>query len=69
MVPAKTPPAVVAKLNAELNQVLADPAVKQAFAKAGYDAYPSTPAESTAMVKKEFEVLGPVINSLNLEKQ
>jgi tripartite-type tricarboxylate transporter receptor subunit TctC len=69
MAPAKTPAAVVQKLNAELNQVLADPAVKQAFAKAGYDAYPSTPQEAMDMVRKEYEVWGPVINSLNLEKQ
>ncbi len=69
MVPAKTPPAIVAKLNAELNHVLADPAVKQAFTRIGYEAYPSNPQESTAMVRREYEVLGPVINSLNLEKQ
>ena len=69
MVPARQPAATVQKLNAELNQVLQDPGVKQAFAKAGYDPYPSTPEQATAMVKTEFEVLGPVIQSLNLEKQ
>jgi tripartite-type tricarboxylate transporter receptor subunit TctC len=67
--PAGTPQPIIHKLNTELNLALADPAVQQAFAKAGYDTVQSTPEEAAAMVKNEYEVWGPVIRSLNLAPQ
>ena len=67
--PAGTPQAIVRKANADLNAVLADPAVREAYAKNGYDTIQSTPEEAQAMVKHEYEVWGPVIRSLKLEMQ
>lgn len=67
LAPTRTPAAVVQRLNAVLNEVLADPAIRQSFARAGYEPHSSTPGEATAMIKREYDLPGPVINGLNLE--
>ena len=69
MAPARTPSAVVARLNADLNATLAEPAVKQALAKAGYDAMQSTPEQTQAMLRKELELWSPIIKALDLESR
>ena len=43
--PAKLPDAVTARLNAEINKILATPEVQSAFAKQGLDVMPMTPAQ------------------------
>ena len=45
VVPAGTPPAVVAKLNAAVHKVLESQSVKDQFAKQGVEATPSTPGQ------------------------
>jgi hypothetical protein len=52
-----------------LNLALADPAVKQAFAKSGFDTVRNTPEEAAAMLKNEYDVWDPVIRSPKLEPQ
>lgn len=52
-VPAKTPQTIVAKLNAELVRMLADPQMTQRFQSQGGDPASSTPAELTAYMKEE----------------
>jgi tripartite-type tricarboxylate transporter receptor subunit TctC len=52
--PAKTPQAVLDKLNAALNQALAMPAVRDKMVKDGFDPLPSTAAEARARVQKEL---------------
>ena len=54
--PAKTPKAIVDKLNAETVKALANPAVKEKLAKLGGDPLPMKPAEFDAFVKKEVDV-------------
>jgi len=51
--PAKTPPAVVARLNAEVQQALATPAVKQMLADAGGEVIPGTPEQFGALIQSE----------------
>jgi tripartite-type tricarboxylate transporter receptor subunit TctC len=41
--PAKLPPAVVAKLNGELNRMLKDPATREILSREGADPLPGTP--------------------------
>jgi tripartite-type tricarboxylate transporter receptor subunit TctC len=45
VVPAGTPPAIVAKLNAAVQKVLASQSIKDQLAKQGVDASPSTPEQ------------------------
>lgn len=54
--PAKTPPAVIDKLNATLRQALDTPAVKERMAKDGFDPLPSTPAEARQRLDREMPV-------------
>lgn len=51
--PAKTPPEVVAKLNAEMLKAVAVPKVRERLAQMGVQPYPLSPAEFDALVKKE----------------
>jgi tripartite-type tricarboxylate transporter receptor subunit TctC len=52
--PAKTPPAVVAKFHTELRKALEAPAVKEKLRTLGVEPMPLTAAEFDAQVKKEF---------------
>ena len=51
--PAKTPKAVVERLNKELNAVLADPAVQKRIADQGAEVETSTPEQLKTLVQRE----------------
>ena len=53
--PAKTPPAVIAKLQGETARAMKSPEILDILAKAGTDPLGNTPAEATAFVKLEIE--------------
>jgi tripartite-type tricarboxylate transporter receptor subunit TctC len=65
--PAGTPPAVVQKLNAEINAVLADPKVVQTMQGAGFEARPSTPAEFAQFVRGAQKKWGDTVKAIGLE--
>jgi tripartite-type tricarboxylate transporter receptor subunit TctC len=52
--PARTPDALVARLNAEMVKALRDPATAEVIAKAGFDITSSNPAELADFVKVEI---------------
>ena len=54
VVPIATPAAVVAKINADINFVLATAEVKERFANQGVEAQGGTPAEFAAYLKSEI---------------
>ena len=60
-VPTKTPSATVSKLHADLNVIIAQPAVKDILGKAGLDASASTPEELASIVAKDYPRWGRVI--------
>jgi tripartite-type tricarboxylate transporter receptor subunit TctC len=51
--PAKTPPDVVARLNAQVQQALAAPAVRQMLLEAGGEVTPGTPQQFAALIQSE----------------
>ncbi len=61
LAPAATPPAVVTRLNAEMNAVLRLPEVRQTFANAGLEPLPGTPAELAALMQRETAKWAEVI--------
>jgi len=67
--PPKTPPAVVAKLNKAINEVLAAPAVQERFASLNLRAAGGTPVEAAAFVKKETKVWSDVIKEAHIPSQ
>ncbi len=54
LVPAATPPALVAKLNADVKAALASPEVKDRLGSLGADAAPTTPADFDKMIAREL---------------
>lgn len=66
-VPAKTPPEVVAKLNADTNAALAFPAVKSRFEDIGAVPKGSTQAELAAFLQSEIAKWGPVIEEAKIK--
>lgn len=54
LAPGKTPREIVQKLNAALNQVLAQAAVKERFAGVGAEVQPSTSEELAAWIKEDL---------------
>jgi tripartite-type tricarboxylate transporter receptor subunit TctC len=52
-VPAGTPPAVVARLNAEINRALEAPDTRERLAQQGFDWKRNTPAEFSAFLRSE----------------
>jgi tripartite-type tricarboxylate transporter receptor subunit TctC len=59
--PAGMPPAVLARLNSEINKVLQHPELKAAFAKIGIEPRGTSPEEGAAFTRAEFEKWKKVI--------
>ena len=53
IVPMKVPPAIVARLNAEINKACTSPTLLEKFATFGNTCLGSTPGEFTELIKKE----------------
>jgi tripartite-type tricarboxylate transporter receptor subunit TctC len=61
LAPARTPPEVIARLNAAFNAALDTAPVVEAFTNLGIEKLDGTPAELAALVREEQEGWGPVI--------
>jgi tripartite-type tricarboxylate transporter receptor subunit TctC len=59
--PAKTPPEIVAKMNAEIQKALKDPGVAERLTAQGMTITGQGPAEFSAFVKKEVERWSKVV--------
>ena len=64
LAPAGTPPAVVARLNAELNKVLNTPETKAAILATGVEVSLSTPAEFGKLMETEGQKWGKVVRDV-----
>ena len=65
-VPAKTPPDIVARINADTNAALAHASVKSRFEELGATPKGSTPAELAAFLKSEIDKWGPIIQEAKI---
>jgi len=63
LAPAKTPPTIIAKLNAEIGKALADPTVRNTLAEQGAQILGSTPNEYGAYLKAELDRWSIVVKS------
>jgi tripartite-type tricarboxylate transporter receptor subunit TctC len=66
MAPAGTPPAVIAWLNRQANEVFAAPDVHDRYVAQGAEFPLGTPEAFGAYVAAEFKKWGPVIRSANI---
>jgi tripartite-type tricarboxylate transporter receptor subunit TctC len=69
MAPKATPKAVIAKLNAEINKVLAKPEVKDGWAKQGAVPMNMSPAAFDTYLKADIEKWAKVIQTAGLKPQ
>jgi tripartite-type tricarboxylate transporter receptor subunit TctC len=67
LAPAKTPPATIAKLNAEMVKMIADPPFAQRLIDLGSEPQSSSPAELRAYMRKETERWDRVIKAAGLK--
>lgn len=63
MAPAGTPPDVVATLNRAINGAVAEPAVRERFARLGLEPYTASPQEFGALVKSEIPKWAEVVKA------
>jgi tripartite-type tricarboxylate transporter receptor subunit TctC len=69
LAPAKTPPEIVAKVNAEVNRALNSPDVVARLANLGTEPMSMSPAESDAFIRREYHELGKVMRDAGLTPQ
>jgi tripartite-type tricarboxylate transporter receptor subunit TctC len=66
-VPAKTPPAVIDKINADVVATLGHPMVKERLEQFGATLVGSTPQELAAFLRSEMDKWGPVIRDAKIK--
>lgn len=64
--PARTPPAIVARLNQEVARYLQSAEAKDIFLKAGTEPSPTSPEELTAIMKSEIGRIGKVLRAAGI---
>jgi tripartite-type tricarboxylate transporter receptor subunit TctC len=69
LAPARTPPEVLARLNAEVNRALQAAEMKERLAKLGTEPMSMTPGESDAFIRREYEVLGNIMRASGAQPQ
>jgi tripartite-type tricarboxylate transporter receptor subunit TctC len=69
LVPAKTPPDIIAKIHDDTVAVLAEPAVRSKLEDGGAIIHASTPAELTAFMRGELDKWGAVIKAANIKAE
>jgi tripartite-type tricarboxylate transporter receptor subunit TctC len=65
--PKDTPPAIIEKLNGEINAALGDPTVKARFADLGGMVLPGSPADFSKLIRDETEKWAKVIRAANIK--
>ncbi len=67
--PAKTPPAIIARLQAEVKKALALPHVREVFVNGGYDPLGNTPEEARAFLAAEIRLYGDIVKKIGLKPE
>ena len=69
LAPAKTPQAIIDKLNKEVRAAMATPEFSQQFVSKGFEVMNSTPEQFATSYKTEFDVITKRIRELEIEAQ
>ena len=65
--PARTPPAVVTRLNAEITKAVSSPAARQAMAASGAQPLTASPEQFRRLVQSEYERYGKLIKAAGIK--
>ena len=68
MAPAGVPEALIAKLNKDLNTVLADPDLQERFHQLGSYSRNLSPTETEAFIRSEEKLWWPIVERVEVEK-
>ncbi|TMH44751.1 MAG: tripartite tricarboxylate transporter substrate binding protein [Betaproteobacteria bacterium] len=69
LAPAHTPPAVIARLHAEIAKILADPALRARLADQGFEPVGNSPEEFGAYIKSEITKWGKAIRDAGIRPE
>ena len=69
LAPAGTPQAVVDRVNAEMNRILADAAIRERFATLGFESAGGSPADFVAVIATESAKWSKVIRDANVKPE
>jgi tripartite-type tricarboxylate transporter receptor subunit TctC len=67
--PAKTPPEIIGRLNAEVNAGIADPGMKARLAAIGGEPLPGSPADFARLIAEETEKWAKVVRAAGLKAE
>ena len=68
LAPAKTPAAIISRLNQEVVRFLVTPQVKEKFLQSGVEVVASSPKEFAAAIKSDMTTLGKVIKEAGIRE-
>ena len=68
MAPAKTPPAIVSKLNTEINKVLASAEIRKRYEIEGLEPQGGSPADFAKWISKEIDLYTRLVKVANIPK-
>jgi tripartite-type tricarboxylate transporter receptor subunit TctC len=66
-VPAGTPPAIVARLNTEMNKALADQAIRDNFLLSAQEPVGGSAEQFSGLVREDYEKYGRLVRDLNIK--
>ena len=69
LAPPKTPPEIVAQINADVNRILATPEMKETFLREGAEPATMSPARFAATIKSEIEGWKEVAKKANIRAE
>ncbi len=67
LAPAKTPPEVIAKINADLLTVFADADFKKRLHDQGLEPYPSTPEQFRTLIERDIEQFVSLVRRVGVQ--
>jgi len=68
-VPRVTPPAILARLNAEMGKALVDPTVRERLLEAAQEPVGGTPGQLARLVREDFEKYGRLARELKIKSE
>jgi len=69
LMPAKVPPAIVAKANADIARVLNTPDIKARLASQGIDVKTGSPQELARLIREDYARWGKVIKATGIRAE
>ena len=66
LVPAGTPPAIVVRLNGEINKALAEPAIRESLLKSAQEPVGGTDAQFLRLLRDDFEKYARLVKELSI---